>query len=118
MARRHTNQRRRKRRCLALPVSAVNRRRTSGTLTGIRPGLGPLIPRFQSGGSHAHDDQASMREQTVGNEAMPGVTGPHFALVRTDLAFRLREACFGLPAYAAHAEQLRRRGVLNTAGQE
>jgi hypothetical protein len=59
-----------------------------------------------------------MREQAQGHEAMPRVPGPHIVLVQADFALCLREALLDLPPHAAHAEQLRFRGVLSPVGQK
>jgi hypothetical protein len=57
-----------------------------------------------------------MRQQAQGHEAMPGVPRAYLVVVQADLAFGLREALLDLPSHAAHAEQLRFRGVLGPVG--
>ena len=78
---------------------ASTSRRTSGTVSGIRPGSAPPFPAglFPPGGL-ARDDQVGVRQQAERGVAVPGVPFAHLVLVQADLPLRLRQALLDLPA--------------------
>ena len=116
-ARRHRDQRRRCARRAPRSARASRRRRTSGTVRGIRPGSGPpLFGRLVPAGGEAGHGQVGVGEQGQGDEAVPGRPGAHLVLVEAHLALRLGEPLLHLPPHAADPHQLLLRRALRPVG--